>query len=173
MRPLSRGARMVEAAQRPLRDVPPLVRGAAAVPVAAAVVLSPPVAGLSTVPSWEEVARDQGDVDEDVLRKAVIGSFFALDDRNVVSMQTWRRVFAICDGNDFVLYDAQGRLIDEPSDGVVGGRQDKETLVEEFSATGFFFYRPGKVRPQPALQRRHHVLDRQEPQPVADNLAGV
>lgn len=118
--------------------------------------LVPPVAGISRVSAWEQLAREQPSVDSQALLNAATGAVFALDDRNVMSMP-WRHVYAVRHGEHFVFFDEHGLLVDEPSAGLVGGRQSVEEFLEEFSADGMFYYRPGKVRQPPALHRCHEV----------------
>ncbi|MGA1354662.1 MAG: hypothetical protein ACO32I_07825 [Candidatus Limnocylindrus sp.] len=120
----------------------------------AQVQLVPRVAGVATVPSWDQLARSQPSVECELLLNAASGAVFALDDRNLMSMP-WRHVFAVRDGDDFVIYDENGLLIDEPSAGVKGGRQSAEELVAEFTADGTYYYRPGRARNAPALHRAH------------------
>lgn len=115
--------------------------------------LSSPVAGLTRVPCWETLARQQANqITEEVLRESQTGSIFALDDRNLVSMP-WRRVFVVRDGPDFVLLDTNGVLIEEPHDGVAAGRQAVDELIDEFSVDGYY-YRPGKLARNPPSRER-------------------
>lgn len=114
--------------------------------------LSEPIARVHEVPHWEALARMQGSITEGTLLGAGAGDFFALEDRNMV-VAPWRRVFAVYDGNSFAVFDQLGRLIVEPTEGLVNGRQTKEKLVEEFSVEGFF-YRPPKMRRSPNDRKR-------------------
>lgn len=137
------GARGSPAHDRARSGVPP--------PPALEVELKPPTVAVVSVPAWDKLARQQPDVDEELLQRSATGDVFALDDRNVTSMP-WRHVYAVRDGKDFVLYDSKGDLIDEPKDGLPNGRQTVDELVDEFSVNGFY-YRPGKTRQAPMSER--------------------
>lgn len=104
----------------------------------------PPVAAVQ---EWEAMAEAQGKITAARLQSARAGDCFALEDRNTM-VDSWRKVFAVCDGTDFVLYCQQGLLIDEPGQGVKEGHQSIAELVDEFDEAHGFYYRP------PALRRR-------------------
>lgn len=118
---------------------------------AATVRLSPPAGDVTRVPAWEVLAREQGEIDEERLENSKPGDVFALDDKNVLSMP-WRHVFAVRDADQFAVYDIEGRLIVEASDGLPGGRQSVDELVSEFHVNGYY-YRPGRVRNTPRSER--------------------
>lgn len=126
------------------------------------------VAGVTRVPNWESLARQQAEIDEQVLQHACDGAAFALQDRNLLSMP-WRQVFVVRDGDHFWVLDNKGREIDEPHDGVCAGRQLVETLVEEFNSDGLFYYKPGRVRRSPYRQRTQGCED-VTPVPMSSDL---
>lgn len=165
LRMASRGSRLAQQAALLARLQPtsaPRIASdtQAPTPSSGAVALVPPVAGVTHVPEWETVAREQGLVNEGVLERAPTGTAFALDDRNIISTSaSWRHVYAVRDGDHFVVYDANGRLIVEKDDGLPNGRQLVEDLVNEFTVDGMY-YRPGKVRQSPATGRRHQATVR-------------
>lgn len=155
----SRGARMVHGAAQPSAAGGAAARtqaGAIAQAPDAEVELRPPTARVSHVPSWDTLARRQQDedVNETRLLKAADGEVFALDDRNLLTMQ-WRHVFVVRDGLHFVLYDSKGDLIVEEKYGVPNGRQWVDELIEEFTTDGCLYYRPGKTRNMPLSERVH------------------
>lgn len=153
----SQGRRMLAAAEERLAELAGATRGddgARRVDEAQLELeLEHAVAGVTHVPSWEALAREQADIDDDVLQTARDGTVFALHDRNLISMP-WRQVFVIRDGDDYWVLDNQGRAIDEPHDGVRDGRQSVQSLVDEFAVNGAFFYKPGRVRRSPNPSRR-------------------
>lgn len=103
--------------------------------------LVPPVAGVMQLRSWEALVREQtGDVDESVLLAAGTGDAFALEDRNLTSLP-WRRIYAVRAAEFFHIYDEHGKSINEPSDGVLQGRQLAEELASEF----LMYYRAGQL----------------------------
>lgn len=115
--------------------------------------LSVKAGGLETIPfQWEQLARMQPEVDERVLTTSSQGDIFALEDRNLMSMP-WRRVFAVRDGDFFVIFDEKGQLIVEEHDGLPNGRQGVTALVEEFSREGFYYKPPTGLRPTPEQRR--------------------
>lgn len=160
---------MVAAAQR---ETGAAAQGTQEVPASpdestAGVDLSPPLSCLARIPaSWEDVARQQIDIDEDALRQSKTGDYFAMDDRNLLSMP-WRRVFIVRDGHHFIVYDSHGFMIHEPSDGVEAGRQPVDSLINEFDVGGMWFYRQGKIRKSPSCDRQQQSM--LEPEPLSFN----
>lgn len=120
------------------------------------VLQSDPEPPVPFVIEWEALAEKQGKITAERLKNARAGDYFALEDRNTM-VDTWRKVFAVCGGNDFVLYCKQGLLIDEPSQGVNEGHQSMESLLEEFDETHGFYYRPPLLRRRPAARHQGDV----------------
>lgn len=115
--------------------------------------LSETVAGVSKVEEWVLLARTQPAIDEQELKNAKAGDYFALEDRNFIAMP-WRRVYVVCNGDEFVIFDQQGQLIAETNDDgkADNGRHPIGEVVNEFSQEGFW-YRPPKWRPSPDERR--------------------
>lgn len=120
------------------------------------IVLQPdPEPPVEAVEEWDALAANQGRVTAERLRDALAGEYFALEDRNSMA-DSWRRIFIVCDGTDFVLYCQKGMLIDEPSQGVLEGHQSISSLVDEFDEEHGFYYRPPLLR-RPPTSRRQQV----------------
>lgn len=152
-----RGKRLLETARRQrdsrisafLQHSQHVVDGSRALEV----VLSPSVAGVQRVPEWNELAVEQGLVEEAALRNATDGAYFALQDRNTFA-EDWRAVYVVRDGDAFVLYDSKGLLLNEKSAGVAEGRHAVEELLNEFVDPDMRYYRSPKiVRSSPVRHR--------------------
>lgn len=120
----------------------------------AGIILQPEGAGdVTTVPVWQSLVLTQR-ADELTAQKlfdSKHGSVIALEDRNVMSMP-WRKIYIVRDNDNFVLFDSDGWLIDEPSSGVTGGRQPVQELVHEFSEEPIY-YRVASVRKTPTARQ--------------------
>lgn len=122
--------------------------------VAGPVALTPSVAGVAQLPTWEELMLKQPPITADLLRHAPHGSYFALQDRNSMA-ENWRDVFIVRDADEYVLFDEKGVLIDEASQMVPGGRQSVELLLEEYTSELKYYRAPEKTRLSPARQHGH------------------
>ena len=85
--------------------------------------------------TWPELARDQLEKPAEMFASENMeeGDVYALLDRASPADETWRRVFVLIDTDHAIIFDENGKLIDEPS-AVVGGRQ-------VLRGAGGFFYR--------------------------------
>lgn len=130
--------------------------------VAGPVVLTPScVAGVAQLPSWEDLMLQQPTIRPDLLRSAKHGSYFALQDRNSMA-ENWRDIFIVRDADEYVLFDVEGRLIDEASQLVPAGRQSVDLLLEEFTSELKYYRAPEKVRLSPGRQpgnRSHSLIE--------------
>lgn len=109
--------------------------------------------GVDSVDAWESIATSQQVPNSDVLTDSKVGSVIALEDRNMFTMP-WRKIIIVREKDDYVLYDSDGWLINEPSYGVAQGRQPVNELVSEFTSDNpFMYYRPPNIRKGPANRR--------------------
>lgn len=118
------------------------------------ILLQPQGAGVvESVDAWESMATSQQVPNSNMLSDCTQGSVFALEDRNMFAMP-WRKIFIVRDEHDYVLYDSDGWLINEPSYGVAQGRQAVNELVSEFTSEHpFMYYRPPIIRKGPTSRR--------------------
>lgn len=114
-------------------------------------------------PKWEDLAQSQPRLTATILKEAKDGTFFALEDRNSVAHESWRKVIARIRSSDrvVILTDVHGLPIHEPGEGVVHGSQPLDNFIDEFSETGDWFYR------NPMTRREPRKRDVQAPRPSA------
>lgn len=97
------------------------------------------------IPNWAERAHEQGRVTIQQIMSSPYGTFFALEDRNNLSWETWRRVLIRIPEDavdDIEVLDSHGRVIDEPAEGVENGRQRMADFISEFSDDNDYYRVP-------------------------------
>lgn len=101
--------------------------------------------GVQVVENWLQLAQRQGSITLDRLQNARSGTYFAMEDRNTVSLP-WRRIYLVRENDAYVIYDEDGWLLDEPTSGCKGGRDSVSEVLDYFGEKDGLYYRPPNFR---------------------------